>query len=306
MDDREIVALFFERSETAIKEADLKYGKYCYSIANRILDNEEDAKEVVNDTYLKAWNTIPPKRPDVLRTYLAHIIRNLAISRYRSEHAEKRVHAPDSPLHELSECLPDPEGSPAEAASMAELRQTLNAFVAGLEEVDRKLFVGRYFHSYTPRQLAGVWMGYDYPAPLKGIHGNPCVGVWNDLMAVCEARYKGSPPKAAFDMPEGLVEAEYCPLSGRAHTEACADPVGGCEAARGWFVKGTEPRLPCDVHKEAPIRWVPLDPADPHRIPLLPGDVLTETTPSRLPDPARPDKRPFFWFFGRRRRANEY
>jgi penicillin-binding protein 1A len=163
----------------------------------------------------------------------------------------------------------------------------------------------RWFVGYTPRLLAGVWMGYDYPAPLKGIHGNPCVGVWNDLMAVCEARYKGSPPKAAFDMPEGLVEAEYCPLSGRAHTEACADPVGGCEAARGWFVKGTEPRLPCDVHKEAPIRWVPFDPADPHRIPLLPGDVLTETTPPRPPDLPQPDKRPFFWFFGRRRRDNE-
>jgi RNA polymerase sigma-70 factor (ECF subfamily) len=116
-----------------------------------------DSEECVNDTWLKAWNTIPPQRPGVLRTYLAHIIRNLALSRYRRDHADKRSHAPDSPLHELSECLPDPDGSPVEAVSAAELRRALNAFVAGLDELDRKLFVGRYFHSYTPRQLSDAY-----------------------------------------------------------------------------------------------------------------------------------------------------
>ena len=123
----------------------------------RILKSHMDSEECVNDTWLRAWNTITPKRPSVLRTYLAHIIRNLAISRYRSEHAEKRSHAPDSPIHELAECLPDPDGSPAEAASSTELRQALNSFVAGLEETDRKLFVGRYFHSYSPRELSEAY-----------------------------------------------------------------------------------------------------------------------------------------------------
>lgn len=157
MTDEQIIELYFARDERAISETANAHGAYCFGVAMRILKSHMDSEECVNDTWLRAWNTIPPNRPDILRTYLAHIIRNLALSRYRRDHAEKRSHAPDSPLHELAECLPDPEGSPAEAASMAELRQALNAFVAGLEEMDRKLFVGRYFHSYTPRQLSDAY-----------------------------------------------------------------------------------------------------------------------------------------------------
>ena len=157
MTDEQIIELYFARDERAISETANAHGAYCFGVAMRILKSHMDSEECVNDTWLRAWNTMPPKRPSVLRTYLAHIIRNLAISRYRSEHAEKRSHAPDSPLHELSECLPDPDGSPAEAASSAELRQALNSFVAGLEDTDRKLFVGRYFPSYTPSQLAEAY-----------------------------------------------------------------------------------------------------------------------------------------------------
>ena len=157
MTDQQIIDLYFARDERAITETANAHGAYCFGVAMGILKSHLDSEECVNDTWLRAWNTIPPKRPEILRTYLAHIIRNLAISRYRREHTDKRTHAPDSPLHELAECLPDPEGSPAEAASMAELRQALNAFVAGLEETDRKLFVGRYFHSYTPRRLAEAY-----------------------------------------------------------------------------------------------------------------------------------------------------
>ena len=157
MTDQQIIDLYFARDERAITETANAHGAYCFGVAMGILKSHLDSEECVNDTWLRAWNTIPPKRPEILRTYLAHIIRNLAISRYRREHTDKRSHAPDSPLHELAECLPDPEGSPAEAASMAELRQALNAFVAGLEETDRKLFVGRYFHSYTPRRLAEAY-----------------------------------------------------------------------------------------------------------------------------------------------------
>ena len=157
MTDEQIVELYFARDERAISETANAHGAYCFGVAMRILQSHPDSEECVNDTWLRAWNTIPPKRPSVLRTYLAHIIRNLAISRYRSEHAEKRSHAPDSPLHELAECLPDPDASPAEAVSSGELRQALNSFVAGLEETDRKLFVGRYFHSYSPRELAEAY-----------------------------------------------------------------------------------------------------------------------------------------------------
>lgn len=157
MTDEQIIALYFARDEQAIAETANAHGTYCFGVAMRILNSHPDSEECVNDTYLRAWNTIPPKRPDVLRTYLAHIIRNLAISRYRREHAAKRSHTPDSPLHELSECLPDPDGSPAEAVSSSELREALNSFVAGLDGMDRKLFVGRYFHSYTPAQLSEAY-----------------------------------------------------------------------------------------------------------------------------------------------------
>ena len=157
MTDQEIIALYFSRDERAITETANAHGTYCFGVAMRILKNHMDSEECVNDTWLRAWNTIPPKRPDVLRTYLAHIIRNLAISRYRREHTDKRTHAPDSPIHELAECLPDPDGSPAEAVSARELREALNIFVAGLDELDRRLFVGRYFHSYTPRQLSAAY-----------------------------------------------------------------------------------------------------------------------------------------------------
>ena len=155
--DQEIIDLYFARDEQAIVETANAHGAYCFGVAMRILKSHMDSEECVNDTWLKAWNTIPPQRPGVLRTYLAHIIRNLALSRYRRDHADKRSHAPDSPLHELSECLPDPDGSPAEAVSAAELRRALNTFVAGLDELDRRLFVGRYFHSYTPRQLSNAY-----------------------------------------------------------------------------------------------------------------------------------------------------
>ena len=157
MTDHEIIELYFARDERAISETANAHGAYCFGVAMRILQSHPDSEECVNDTWLRAWNTIPPKRPSVLRTYLAHIIRNLAISRYRRDHAAKRSHAPDTPIHELSECLPDPDGSPADAASSSELREALNSFVAGLDELDRKLFVGRYWHSYTPAQLSKAY-----------------------------------------------------------------------------------------------------------------------------------------------------
>ena len=157
MTDHEIIELYFARDERAISETANAHGAYCFGVAMRILQSHPDSEECVNDTWLRAWNTIPPKRPSVLRTYLAHIIRNLAISRYRRDHAAKRSHAPDTPIHELAECLPDPDGSPADAAASAELRQALNDFVAGLDELDRKLFVGRYWHLYPVSVLANAY-----------------------------------------------------------------------------------------------------------------------------------------------------
>lgn len=157
MIDHEIIELYFARDERAIRETADAHGAYCYGVAMRILRSHPDSEECVNDTYLRAWNSIPPKRPSVLRTYLAHIVRNLAISRYRRDHADKRSHASDTPLHELEECLPDPDETPAEALATNELKGLLDAFVRSLEETDRRLFVGRYWHSYALADLARAY-----------------------------------------------------------------------------------------------------------------------------------------------------
>ena len=82
MTDCEIIKLYFDRSERAIDETDKAYGKYCRYIAERILESEEDAREVQNDTYLQVWNTVPPERPNSLRAYLGVICRNLSLNRY--------------------------------------------------------------------------------------------------------------------------------------------------------------------------------------------------------------------------------
>ena len=90
MDDEKILDLYFARDERAVAETDRKYGRYCFTLANSILRNDQDAEETVSDTYLKAWNAIPPKRPGIFRLFLAKITRNLAFSRWRQYSAEKR------------------------------------------------------------------------------------------------------------------------------------------------------------------------------------------------------------------------
>lgn len=106
MEDQGIIALFFERSEQAIEETDKKYGGYCYSVAYNILSNREDSEESVSDTYLAAWNTIPPRRPNFLNAFLAKMTRHISIDRWRKRSAQKRggkemILA----LEELGECV---------------------------------------------------------------------------------------------------------------------------------------------------------------------------------------------------------
>ena len=90
MEDKEIIELYNERSELAITETANKYGKYCYYIAHNILYNMQDSEECVNDTYLNAWNSIPPHNPDKLSTFLGKITRNLALNRYKYYNRQKR------------------------------------------------------------------------------------------------------------------------------------------------------------------------------------------------------------------------
>ena len=150
MTDQEIIALYFARDEQAIVETDRQYGQTCMRTAMRILDSRSDAEECVNDTYLKAWNSIPPERPNVLAAFLCRITRNLAITRYRAAHRHKRNKDLELSLTELAECIPATEED-------GTLRYLIDSFLRSADELDRRLFLGRYFHNYTARRMATVY-----------------------------------------------------------------------------------------------------------------------------------------------------
>ena len=145
MDDKNIVDLFWQRSEKAIVETDSKYGGYCFSIAYNVLANNEDAEESVSDTYMAAWNKLPPHRPSILATFLGKITRNISISRWRSRSAYKRgggeiVLA----LEELDNCVDGTQD--IEASSDArELSACLNRFLDSLPKAERDIFLRRYW-----------------------------------------------------------------------------------------------------------------------------------------------------------------
>ena len=151
MSDAEIVALYLARDEQAIHRTDEKYGVFCHRLAMNILRSEQDAEECVNDTYLKTWNSIPPTRPRSLQAFLGRIVKNISINRYHEIKAQKRNRDFDLSLDELSECIPAPD----EAAEG--LPALLNEFLGGLDTTERKLFVGRYWHSYSHERLAEAY-----------------------------------------------------------------------------------------------------------------------------------------------------
>jgi RNA polymerase sigma-70 factor (ECF subfamily) len=152
MDDGAIIDLYWKRSERAVTETKNKYGRLCRGIAMRILRNMEDAEECEQDTYLRAWNSIPPKRPDILSAYLGRIARNLSLDRYDREHAEKRGKSQiPLVLEELEECIPDEN---AREISDMELREVLNQALASLTEEARGMFGRRYFLGSSIREIA--------------------------------------------------------------------------------------------------------------------------------------------------------
>ena len=155
MQDKDIIALFFARQETAILETASKYGSYLSAIAYRILHSEDDAEEVVNDTYHSAWRSIPPKKPDVLRLFLARIARNIAIDRLEYRLAQKRNGDRDVLLSELSETLPAGQDV-EEAWSARELGECINRFLGTLEPRQRSVFVARYFYARSIREIAAA------------------------------------------------------------------------------------------------------------------------------------------------------
>ena len=145
-DDQKIIELYFGRSEQALMETAVKYGRYCTSIAYGILGSREDAQECVSDAYLTAWNAIPPRRPNDLGTYLGKITRNLSIDRLRTRNRDKRGGG-EVPLalEELEEVVAGSD-SPENEAVRKELTAALNRFLAGLTQQERYVFVRRYWY----------------------------------------------------------------------------------------------------------------------------------------------------------------
>lgn len=154
MEDTAIIELYLKRSEQAIVETDTKYGGYCFSIAYNILANREDSEESVSDTYMTAWNTIPPRRPSFLNAFLGKVTRHLSIDRWRKQNAKKRGGGEIIlALEELENCV-DIHNTEADF-ERKELTRVLNRFLSGLSETERNVFLCRYWYMDSIQAISG-------------------------------------------------------------------------------------------------------------------------------------------------------
>lgn len=153
MEDFKIIELFWQRKESAITETARKYGHFCHRIAMNILTVQEDAEECVNDSYHTVWNRIPPTKPDSFKAFLGRIVRNLSISRYRKNRAQKRYNGIELLLSELEDCIPSAD--PVEAAiEQRHLSALLSDWLESLSAEDRSLFIRRYWFGDELQRLA--------------------------------------------------------------------------------------------------------------------------------------------------------
>lgn len=152
MTDSQIIALFWDRNEDAIRETDRVYGRRLHVLSDRILRNEQDAQESVSDTYLKTWETIPPQRPAYFFAYLAKLCRNFSLSRLQWQSAAKRSAQVVELTREMDECIPD--HSLERKLEGEELGQLLNAFLDGLSRENRLIFLRRYWYADPVREIA--------------------------------------------------------------------------------------------------------------------------------------------------------
>lgn len=151
MEDSKILELYWSRSEQAIAETQEKYGKYCHYIAFNILYSDEDAEECVNDTYIRAWDSMPPHRPERLAPFLGKITRNLSLDRYDRIKAQKRCGNTELALDELAECIPDSEMPMSEELA---LKDAINGFLGSLPRRTRIIFMRRYFYLCSISDIA--------------------------------------------------------------------------------------------------------------------------------------------------------
>ena len=154
MEDNRIIDLYCERNERAISETTEKYGKYLHSISYQILQNAEDAKECVNDTYNDAWQSMPPHRPSILSTFLGKITRRISIDLWRKYSAEKRGGGVTAlALDELEECVSGTGDIMAEVERL-ELQKKLNDFLLALPQTERQVFICRYWYMDAVSDIA--------------------------------------------------------------------------------------------------------------------------------------------------------
>jgi len=145
--DVEIINLYFNRDQSAITQSANQYGSYCYSIAYSILNNSEDSNECLNDTWLRAWNAIPPQRPNKLSLFLGKITRNLAFDRYKMSKAQKRSSSEVAlVLNELNECISS-SISVEQTIEDDELIKLINKFLLSLPERECNIFLLRYWYN---------------------------------------------------------------------------------------------------------------------------------------------------------------
>ncbi|MBQ7500707.1 MAG: RNA polymerase sigma factor [Clostridia bacterium] len=157
MEDNEIIELYFARSEDAVAETDKKYGAYCRRISSNILADKRDVEECVSDTYLKTWNSIPPERPALLSAFLARIIRNISINKYRYLSAEKRGGGLLTViLSELGECIPSRSGVEKDIES-ARITEVIDGFLRSLSDEKRNIFILRYWYSEPISEISKIF-----------------------------------------------------------------------------------------------------------------------------------------------------
>ena len=154
MDDTQIIDLFFIRSESAITETARKYGAYLNQVAYHILRCREDTEEIVEDTYLAAWNAIPPTRPQVFKHFLSRITRNLSFDRLDHLTARKRSSHMSVLLSELEECIPDHSSDPEALWEAKAIGIALNHFLETLDADDCRIFLCRYYYNLTISEIA--------------------------------------------------------------------------------------------------------------------------------------------------------
>lgn len=157
MEDDRIIELYWMREEAAISETEQKYGRYLLKIAQNILGDLEDSKESVNDTYLRAWKSMPPHKPAVLSAFLGKIARELSIDRFRSRHRQKRRASEYAiSLSELEECVTDGDTTD-QIVELQLLAEAISKYLRALSVEARSTFLGRYYYMDSIKEVAAYW-----------------------------------------------------------------------------------------------------------------------------------------------------